>query len=174
MGCKWLFVEGSGSGRGRLLEPISDCHFFLSLEGACLLHLVWQPTGLVVRLAPCHLSHYTNTPWLEGGWVSKSCLFGREDSIEIAKTWWFCLKACIAIVALLTRQMEVVSLMHYPFGYNDLNRKFLKDLTNYTGWRAVDIDGHSTFASKSEYFYYSEQNNCSLSVGCSKLIKTAH
>ena len=35
-------------------------------------------------------------------------------------------------MALLTRQMEFVSLMHYPFGYNDLNRKFLKDLTNYT------------------------------------------
>ena len=86
MGCKWLFVEGSRSGRGRLLEPTSDCHFFLSLEGACLFHLVWQPTGLVVRLAPCHLSQYANTPWLEGGWVSKSCLFGREDSIEIAKT----------------------------------------------------------------------------------------
>ena len=38
--------------------------------------------------------------------------------------------------------------MHYPFGYDDLDKKFVKYSTNYTDWRVVGVDDYSTFASK--------------------------
>ena len=79
-----------GVGRVGYWNPCLTSFFLWGLKGLVLFSwLTACIPGLVVVigswLVPCHFSHWANTPWLEGGWVPKTCLWGRG-------LYWHCKK----------------------------------------------------------------------------------
>ena len=113
--CKWLCMETSGGGEDRFLKPFGRLAFF-SEARKHLSYSLWLKAciaKLVISLATCHTStpedggmemfgfavsnrtqcppHWAYTPWLEGGWVSKACLWKRELNwhckVSLLESW---------------------------------------------------------------------------------------
>ena len=108
-------METSGGGEGKFLEPFG----WLAFSSEARKHLsysLWLKAciaKLVISLATCHTStpedggmemfgfavsnrtqcppHWAYTPWLEGGWVSKACLWKRELNwhckVSLLESW---------------------------------------------------------------------------------------